>query len=84
MRLNASLNGFTDRIDLVEVLIRKHTAPVVKSGYHLRFPTSYPGFESRRAHQIPLAFGSSMRVRSNGYASKAEVGCSPDASIHAD
>jgi len=25
-----------------------------------------------------------MRVRSNGYASKAEVGCSPDASIHAD
>ncbi len=22
----------------------------MKSGYHLRFPTSYPGFESRRAH----------------------------------
>ncbi len=38
----------------MEVLVRRCTAPVVKSGYHLRFPTSYPGFESRRAHQIRM------------------------------
>ena len=82
--MNASPGSFSNRIGLVEVLIRRHTAPVVKSGYHLRFPTSYPGFESRRAHQIPLAFGSFMRVRSNSYASKAKVGRSPDAPIHAD
>ena len=34
----------------VDALARHGYAPVVKSGYHLRFPTSYPGFKSRRAH----------------------------------
>ena len=40
----------------------------MKSGYHLRFPTSYPGFESRRAHHsrartedyIPLTLRADM------------------------
>ena len=38
------------RIGLVDASGRQDYAPVVKSGYHLRFPTSYPGFKSRRAH----------------------------------
>ena len=48
--MNASLRYFYHRIGLVGASVRRLSAPVVKSGYHLRFPTSYPGFKSRRAH----------------------------------
>ena len=52
--MNASLRYFFYRIGLVDVSVRRLSAPVVKSGYHLRFPTSYPGFKSRRAHHHSL------------------------------
>ena len=52
--MNASLRYFCYRIGLVDVSVRRLSAPVVKSGYHLRFPTSYPGFKSRRAHHHTL------------------------------
>ena len=52
--MNASLRYFYHRIGLVGASVRRLSAPVVKSGYHLRFPTSYPGFKSRRAHQNNL------------------------------
>ena len=48
--MNASLVDFSHQIGLMDVSARQDYAPVVKSGYHLRFPTSYPGFKSRRAH----------------------------------
>ena len=52
--MNASLRYFCYRIGLVDASVRRLSAPVVKSGYHLRFPTSYPGFKSRRAHHHTL------------------------------
>ena len=52
--MNASLRYYCYRIGLVDALVRRLNAPVVKSGYHLRFPTSYPGFKSRRAHHHGL------------------------------
>ena len=52
--MNASLRYFYYRIGLVGASVRRLSAPVVKSGYHLRFPTSYPGFKSRRAHHHTL------------------------------
>ena len=52
--MNASLRYFCYRIGLVDAAVRRLSAPVVKSGYHLRFPTSYPGFKSRRAHHHTL------------------------------
>ena len=52
--MNASLRYFYHRIGLVGASVRRLSAPVVKSGYHLRFPTSYPGFKSRRAHHHTL------------------------------
>ena len=52
--MNASLRYFFYRIGLVDASVRRLSAPVVKSGYHLRFPTSYPGFKSRRAHHHTL------------------------------
>ena len=48
--MNASLVDFSHQIGLMDVSARRDYAPVVKSAYQLRFPTSYPGFNSRRAH----------------------------------
>ena len=53
----------------------------MKSGYHLRFPTSYPGFESRRAHHprtctedyIPLSTRAYM-VKPGGGSEEGVVG----------